>query len=223
MSAHQCGGSLLIIMCFILTNSSSADPCNSYTVLDEPWRATNYSDTMNKKCDDSVSWAGWYRLMYNGWNVQMPESCVNIYMCGANAPLWMSGTHPQLQDGVVTRQICGHWEDNCCYLRPNPIRVKACPGNYYVYEFVSPSACWYAYCADITTLKPALYPKIKQLVRLRLSSAEDFKQSSTSEIFLNQLKEELLRKGLPTNITLHLKSISKQKNVKSETREPGIC
>ncbi|KAL7833200.1 hypothetical protein SRHO_G00302180 [Serrasalmus rhombeus] len=196
----------------ILTVSSSSDPCYSYTVLDEPWRATNFSDPANAKCDQSVSWVGWYRLMYQGQDIRMPESCVNLYMCGTNAPLWINGVHPQLQDGVVTLQICGHWDGDCCYFKSNPIRVKACSGNYYVYEFVSPSACWLTYCAEhLAGLK------------IRLSSAKDFKQSSTSEIFLKQLKEDLVRKGLPTNITLHLKSISKYHNVKPATLEPGTC
>ncbi|KAL6458565.1 hypothetical protein MHYP_G00337950 [Metynnis hypsauchen] len=154
------------------TASSSSDPCYSYTVLDEPWRATNFSDPANARCDQSVSWVGWYRLMYQGQDVQMPESCVNVYMCGTSAPLWINGVHPQLQDGVVTLQICGSWAGNCCYFKSNPIRVKACPGNYYVYEL---------------------------------------------------LKQELVRKGLPTNITLHLKNISKQNNVKSATLDLGTC
>ncbi|KAL6458567.1 hypothetical protein MHYP_G00337970 [Metynnis hypsauchen] len=224
MSAHQRCESLLIILCSVLTMSSSSDPCFNYTVLDEPWRATNFSNRANPRCDTSDSWVGWYRLMYNGQDVRMPELCVNAYMCGTNGPLWINGVHPQLQDGVVTLQICGSWAGDCCYFKSKPIRVKACSGNYYVYEIVNPFGCAYGYCADITALKPVSYPKTKQLVRLRLSSLEDFKQSSTRTMFLSQLKEELVRKGLPTNITLHLKSISKQKNVKSEMYlEPGTC
>ena len=122
-----------------MTVSSSTDPCYSYTVLDDPWRATNYSDSVNCKCDEYISCVGWYSLMYNGQDIRIAESCVDIYMCGTHAPLWMNGVHPQRQDGVVTLQICGNWAGNCCYFKSNPIRVKACPGNYYVYEFVTPS------------------------------------------------------------------------------------
>ncbi|KAI4902846.1 hypothetical protein NFI96_026845 [Prochilodus magdalenae] len=127
---------------------SQTDPCNNYTVLDEPWRATNHSNYSKEKCDDDVTWVGWYRLKYQGQDVQMPESCVDIYMCGTHAPLWINGTHPQVQDGVVTREICGTWSGNCCHFKPNPIKVKACPGNYYVYEFVKPSYCKVVYCAE---------------------------------------------------------------------------
>ncbi|XP_036427498.1 uncharacterized protein LOC118808720 [Colossoma macropomum] len=169
------------------TVSSSADPCYSYTVLDEPWRATNYSNTVNAKCDQSVTWVGWYRLMYNGQDVRMPESCVDVFMCGTHTPLWINGTHPELQDGVVTRQICGNWNSNCCNFRSNPIQVKACPGNYYVYKFVKPSDCWLAYCADVTTAHGAtnIPPLPKHLVkqRKRRSSANNPGQTSTSEGF----------------------------------------
>ncbi|KAI4886162.1 hypothetical protein NFI96_025434 [Prochilodus magdalenae] len=131
------------------SGSNSTDPCSNYTVLDEPWRATNYSSSSNVRCDREVLWDGWYRHMYHGQDVRMPEYCVEEKMCGTHAPLWIDGTHPQLQDGVVTRQVCGSWNSNCCYFRSNPIRVKACPGNYYVYEFVRPSGCQLAYCAAL--------------------------------------------------------------------------
>ncbi|XP_036427502.1 uncharacterized protein LOC118808721 isoform X2 [Colossoma macropomum] len=166
--------------------SNSADPCYSYTVLDEPWRATNFSDAPNKRCDQ-VSWVGWYRLMYYGQDVRMPESCVNMYMCGTHIPLWLNGAHPQLQDGVVTRQICGNWAGNCCNFRSKPIRVKACPGNYYVYEFVNPAVCWVAYCADAATAHGPMniqpLPEHVIALRIRVSSVNNLEQSSSSEGF----------------------------------------
>ncbi|KAL6458563.1 hypothetical protein MHYP_G00337930 [Metynnis hypsauchen] len=249
MTAHQQHVALIIITSFSLLSgevktqaaSSSSDPCYSYTVLDEPWRATNFSDPVNARCDQSVSWVGWYRLMYQGQDVRMPESCVTMNMCGTSAPLWINGVHPQLQDGVVTLQICGSLHGDCCYIRSNPIRVKACSGNYYVYEFVSPSACYLAYCADVTgttpattyqkltnvTAKPAtdVQPLEKRFVglRMKLSSAKNLELSSSMEDFLKQLKEELVRKGLPSNVTVHLKSISKWSDENSAEKKPGTC
>ncbi|KAI4902916.1 hypothetical protein NFI96_010942 [Prochilodus magdalenae] len=132
---------------------NSSDPCYNYTVLDDVWRATNYSSSLSKKCDQSITWVGWYRMMYGGQDVQMPESCVSINMCSTDAPLWINGTHPQLADGVVTRQVCGNWVDDCCHFKSYPIQVKACEENYYVYEFVKPSGCWLTYCAG----KPSRY------------------------------------------------------------------
>ncbi|KAL6458564.1 hypothetical protein MHYP_G00337940 [Metynnis hypsauchen] len=170
------------------TVSRSSDPCDNYAVLDEPWRATNYSNITDVRCDQSVSWVGWYRLMYQGQDVRMPESCVDAFMCGTHAPLWMNGVHPQLQDGAVTRQICGNWNANCCYFRSNPVRVKACPGNFYVYEFVSPSTCSLTYCADVTTAYGAanVQPPPEHVVapRMRFSSANDLQESSANEVLL---------------------------------------
>ncbi|KAL2099742.1 hypothetical protein ACEWY4_004136 [Coilia grayii] len=127
------------------------DPCENYTVLDEPWRATNYNDPLNK-CDRDVPWRGWYRLMYKGQNIRMPEYCVPVRTCGTVAPLWMDGAHPGLQDGIVTRDICRSNYLGCCSERQTPIQVKACPGNFYVYQLVPPKGCNYAYCADVNTI-----------------------------------------------------------------------
>ncbi|XP_072530589.1 pancreatic secretory granule membrane major glycoprotein GP2-like [Salminus brasiliensis] len=88
----------------------------------------------------------------------MPDSCVREYRCGTHAPLWLNGSHPRLKDGVVTRQVCGSWNGDCCYFKSFPIQVKACPGNYYVYEFVSPAICTSAYCAEIPQTTVATAP-----------------------------------------------------------------
>ncbi|XP_021336113.2 uncharacterized protein isoform X2 [Danio rerio] len=131
------------------TTAPPVDPCNNYNVLDEPWRATSNEDSSQLMCDSAVSWSGWYRLFINGQSVQMPDTCVDEYSCGTNAPLWLSGGHPTLEDGVVSRNVCAHWSNNCCYFQSNPIQVKACPGGFYVYEFVRPTTCNLAYCADV--------------------------------------------------------------------------
>uniref|UniRef100_A0A9J7Y4R7 ZP domain-containing protein n=1 Tax=Cyprinus carpio carpio TaxID=630221 RepID=A0A9J7Y4R7_CYPCA len=132
----------------ITTTAPPVDPCYNYNVLDDPWRATNNQHSSLIMCDVWVSWSGWYRLFIQDQSVQMPDTCVEEYSCGTNAPLWLNGEHPTVEDGVVTRDVCGHWNNDCCYFQSNPIKVKACPGDYYVYEFVSPIACNLAYCAD---------------------------------------------------------------------------
>ncbi|XP_073684043.1 uncharacterized protein [Garra rufa] len=126
------------------TTKSLTDPCYKYTVLDDPWRSPDYRYTQNM-CDANVNWVGWYRLFINGQSAQMSETCVNIRSCGTNAPMWLNGTHPTVEDGVVNRDVCGSWS-NCCSF-PYSIKVKACPGGYYVYEFVRLNVCNAAYCA----------------------------------------------------------------------------
>uniref|UniRef100_A0A673NK31 ZP domain-containing protein n=1 Tax=Sinocyclocheilus rhinocerous TaxID=307959 RepID=A0A673NK31_9TELE len=134
------------------TAAPPVDPCYNYNVLDDPWRATNNQHSSQIMCDTWVSWNGWYRLFIQGQSVQMPDTCVEEYSCGTNAPLWLNGGHPTVEDGVATRDVCGHWDNNCCHFQSNPIKVKACPGDYYVYEFVSPTTCHLAYCADASNI-----------------------------------------------------------------------
>ncbi|XP_076864072.1 uncharacterized protein LOC143516408 [Brachyhypopomus gauderio] len=126
------------------------DPCNDYTSLDQPWRA-NTAPGLGV-CDVNFNWNGWYRLLYNGMDIRMAESCVDVYRCGTYYPLWLNGRHPQVEDGVVTRQVCANAGYDCCFYKSNPIRVKACPGNYYVYEIVRPMTCNMAYCTDAGTI-----------------------------------------------------------------------
>ncbi|KTG37876.1 hypothetical protein cypCar_00048525, partial [Cyprinus carpio] len=120
--------------------SLSVDPCFNYTVLDDPRRATSnqlssyYYYYYYYMCDQSVTWSGWYRLFINGLSTQIPDTCVAQYSCGTSIPLWIRGGHPTVEDGVVTRDVCGHYNNYCCYYGSYPIKVKACPGNYYVYE-----------------------------------------------------------------------------------------
>ncbi|KAI4904447.1 hypothetical protein NFI96_022470 [Prochilodus magdalenae] len=136
--------------CAAVFSTPSYDPCYNYTPLDRPWRGTNKTGLYN--CDRYFNWTGWYRLLYNGLDIRMPESCVNQSRCGTVVSLWLNGSHPERGDGIVTRRVCGKYNGDCCYYRSYPIRVKACPGNYYVYEFVRPTACRVAYCADVTTI-----------------------------------------------------------------------
>uniref|UniRef100_A0A8B9HKA7 UMOD/GP2/OIT3-like D8C domain-containing protein n=1 Tax=Astyanax mexicanus TaxID=7994 RepID=A0A8B9HKA7_ASTMX len=126
-------------------SASTGDPCYFYTTLDQPWRATNGSKM--SICDNNFNWKGWYRLMYNGMNIRMPEICTTFYRCGTYITFWLNGSHPQISDGIITRQACGKaWNTDCCGWSVL-MQVKACPGNYYVYEFIKPNICYAAYCS----------------------------------------------------------------------------
>ncbi|KAI7789839.1 hypothetical protein IRJ41_011103 [Triplophysa rosa] len=138
--------------CAVSFSSTSYDPCYNYESLDRPWRATTESGLWI--CDESFSWSGWYRLYHYGMNIQMPETCVNPHSCNADSGLWLNGPHPQIEDGVVTREVCGgnYWGGGCCDYKSKPIRVKACPGNYFVYELVNPQYWCLGYCTDVSTI-----------------------------------------------------------------------
>lgn len=136
------------------------EPCEHYNALDETWRATNNLISLDPyyyyynywwswgsaRCDNDKYWSGWYRLMFQGNDIRVPESCVSPWGCGTRIPLWLNGAHPQKSEGVVTRLVCGSWTSSCCDYSVQ-VQVKACPGDYYVYEFVNPPVCPAAYCA----------------------------------------------------------------------------
>ncbi|XP_072530588.1 alpha-tectorin-like [Salminus brasiliensis] len=110
----------------------------------------------------------------------MPESCVGQGRCGTDIPLWLNGSHPHLEDGVVTRQVCGSWYGDCCYFKSFPIQVKACPGNYYVYEFVSPVTCASAYCADVASITPPEIPETSTVATTTTDVFSDFYSEITT-------------------------------------------
>ncbi|XP_061089941.1 uromodulin-like [Conger conger] len=127
------------------------DPCTFNSRLDDPWRSTSNTGQNPLKCDNTVDWQGWYRLFLGADSVQMPENCVPVRRCGTHAPLWLPDGHPKPSDGIVLSRVCGHWSSDCCNFESNPIHIKACPRNYFVYKFVNPSACHLGYCADVNT------------------------------------------------------------------------
>lgn len=117
-----------------------ADPCQAHRILDEYWRSAEYGP--GYVCD--VSLGGWYRFVGQG-GVRLPETCVPTLHCNTAAPMWLNGTHPSSDDGVVNRVACAHWSGDCC-LWDAPVQVKACAGGYYVYNLTAPPECHLAYC-----------------------------------------------------------------------------
>ncbi|KAF5895623.1 uromodulin-like, partial [Clarias magur] len=124
-----------------------ADPCQYYTILDDPWRSTDVTATGTLHCDVGLNWEGWYRMYLGNASVQMPERCIQPNTCGTNSPIWLKSPPPSQSEGVVQATVCGSWLAGCCNFEFS-IGVKACPGNYYVYKFVSPPLCFLAYAAD---------------------------------------------------------------------------
>ncbi|XP_052401322.1 uncharacterized protein LOC127948716 isoform X4 [Carassius gibelio] len=192
----------------LVTAYPSVDPCYNYTVLDDPWR-TNSSQLSNSyKCDQSVSWRGWYRLFINGLSAQIPDTCVDEYSCGTHIPLWIHDGHPTVQDGVITRGVCGHYNNTCCHFSSNPIKVKACPGNYYVYELLSPTICNSAYCAVVTNISSThttVAPETSSAVR-DIKVPEDCNSQTPGGCFQNIFEqiENIRAQVLPLNTVTNL-------------------
>ncbi|KAL1250803.1 hypothetical protein QQF64_018599, partial [Cirrhinus molitorella] len=190
----------------ISTVYPSVDPCYNYTVLDNPWRATTYGSGSN--CDQSVSWSGWYRLFINNVSAHIPDTCVTYDHCGTNIALWIRGGHPTVQDGVVTRDVCGHWINYCCYIGSYPIKVKACPDNYYVYELVSPTRCNSAYCAAVTNISSTttITPETSTAV-INITLKEECTSQTCFENLLEQIAN-ITAQVLPLNTVTNILTVA---------------
>uniref|UniRef100_A0A8C5KNK6 ZP domain-containing protein n=1 Tax=Jaculus jaculus TaxID=51337 RepID=A0A8C5KNK6_JACJA len=125
------------------------DPCQNYTLIDDPSRSTE-NTAEGQECDSNLH--GWYRFEGEG-GIRMPESCVPVYRCHTFAPMWLQGSHPVLGDGIVNRTGCAHWSGNCCFWK-SEVLVKACPGGYHVYQLDGTPECSLRYCTDPSTAVP---------------------------------------------------------------------
>ncbi|XP_027895058.1 uncharacterized protein LOC114157975 [Xiphophorus couchianus] len=127
------------------------DPCSRYTELRDEWRSINNQDQINLKCDQNVNWDGWYRFYLSQKSASIPEYCVEKSRCGTHATLYITEPHPTQTNEIVTRAVCNHWGSSCCNFPSHTIKVKLCPGHFYVYKLAKPSTCHLAYCAEIVS------------------------------------------------------------------------
>ena len=127
----------------------TVDGCNNYTVLSEADRAQGHivNNASNYRCDRVGLIPGWYRFQgaAGDW---MADKCVPEGHCGTSYPVWLSGAHPSVAEGLVTRRVCYHvaWSNSCCYWY-NSIRIKNC-GAYFVYELPRLYSCPARYCGS---------------------------------------------------------------------------
>ena len=119
------------------------DGCENYTVLSEADRAQR-NTVGNDSCDTDLV-TGWYRFQGAAGDY-MADKCVLPYRCGTESPGWLNGAHPTFAEGVVTRQVCYSWRQNCCY-NSYIIKVKNCC-SYYVYELQRTFGRPHRYCGS---------------------------------------------------------------------------
>ncbi|KAK3749936.1 hypothetical protein QZH41_017386 [Actinostola sp. cb2023] len=125
--------------------------CSHYTTLNTRDRSMKVPRGGFLKCDQSGFVKKWYRFMGAAGSA-MPTKCVAKNHCGTHAPGWLSGSHPTQAQGMVTRKVCYHWNNNCC-LWSNNIRVRNC-GKFYVYELSRTPHCHLRYCGNGEPVKP---------------------------------------------------------------------
>ncbi|XP_031569004.1 uncharacterized protein LOC116303578, partial [Actinia tenebrosa] len=129
-----------------ITVNSDKGECKYYNNLTSWDRAQGVAG--DAKCDRYFLGSlgiVWYR--FSGMaGTQIATSCVPKSRCGTAAPGWMSGTHPAVRDGIVTRTVCYHWIENCCTFY-NTIKVRNC-GGFYVYKLYPQHFCNLRYCGN---------------------------------------------------------------------------
>ena len=99
-------------------------------------------------CDNSggspdFSGANWYRFT-GAAGTMMPESAPPYFACGTDAPGWLNGAHPGINDGVVNRQSCFNWAGDTCQWNTS-IQVVNC-NTFYLYRLVDTNVCSLRYC-----------------------------------------------------------------------------
>ncbi|MBA3549847.1 MAG: DUF4215 domain-containing protein [Nannocystis sp.] len=115
--------------------------CVNPVLLTDAFR--NIANVGGSGCDNAIV-QQWYRFS-GAAGVKMPTQAPPTGKCGTDAPGWLSGGEPQVQDGAVARQVCFHWSNNTCNWS-EPAMVRNC-GDYYVYFLKSVSwGCNGRYC-----------------------------------------------------------------------------
>ncbi len=116
-----------------------------YTTINDPRRSTAYTKTTNL-CDKGlIQNNGWYRFTSEAGgeiSTRMPQSG----SCGTYVPIWLNGSHPSLEEGIVNRTACGLYSKLYPCANRYQIKVRNCSG-FYIYQLTPPEECFSAYCA----------------------------------------------------------------------------
>lgn len=81
-------------------------------------------------CDNNL-FNVWYRFT-GAAGVMMPTVVQPLFACGSDVPGWLNGAHPTVNEGIVDRTVCFHWNNNPCNWTA-AVQVRNC-GGYYVYK-----------------------------------------------------------------------------------------
>ncbi|XP_048765393.2 adhesion G-protein coupled receptor F3-like isoform X7 [Ostrea edulis] len=133
-------------------NSSSLDPCSNsfeYTILtDDGYRsAACPSSISNHLCDSRLEEA-WYRLQSSDESLylRIPQACPSIRSCGTDNPIWMNGSYPSVEEGIVRKQMCIRTAYGCCQ-DSFDVRVKNC-SSFFTFKLKPVPKCNQRYCFE---------------------------------------------------------------------------
>ena len=103
--------------------------CYNFTSLTDADRKPLFPLVETAKKDTNLG-PGWFRFQGDAGNM-MTTSCPSIRKCNTHATGWLNGTHPDVADGIVTRQVCFSYIAGCCEWQTQ-IQVRNC-SEYIVY------------------------------------------------------------------------------------------
>ena len=126
---------------FSIGISGTFPACNSYSSLTTSDRLVSYAAS-SSKCDSGLG-NNWYRFVEKA-GTSMPEICPPRRRCSANAPGWLNGKHPTVEEGEVTRTVCFQYGASCCRWSKD-VKVFNCSG-FYVYKLPNVPLCYLRYC-----------------------------------------------------------------------------
>ena len=129
------------LRCKNISSFSAVPECNLYKILNDSDRHNNFGRG-DQKCDNHLT-KDWYRFSA-GTGTRIPSHCIPVHRCGTNLPGWMDGEQPIFDEGVVTRKVCFHGYNNCCY-RDIMIDIRNC-GSFFVYRLKPVTTCNNRYC-----------------------------------------------------------------------------
>ncbi|XP_069129088.1 mucin-2-like [Argopecten irradians] len=128
-----------------VTVPARVDPCVNYEEIPADIRRSpnqterRYDESM---CDVLVR-EKWYRFVGEAGG-DLTNTSVDVYQCSNLYPLWMVGDIPDVDEGIVYRNVCLTSIFAKCH-RTLRIQVKNCC-SYRVYRLQSPGLCPSAYC-----------------------------------------------------------------------------
>ena len=115
--------------------------CNQYKILNDSDRHSDFGRG-DRKCDKNLT-EDWYRFSA-GAGTSIPTHCLPHHRCGTDLPGWMNGTHPTVDEGVVSRKVCFSGYQNCCH-HHIMINVQNC-SSFVVYRLKPVQVCASRYC-----------------------------------------------------------------------------
>jgi hypothetical protein len=117
--------------------------CEDYTELSDGVRHVDTADVGLCDLDDPDFGEQWYRFTGDA-GTHIPTEMPPTFSCGTDAPGWMDGAYPTVEDGIVDRVVNFHWSGDPA-LWTSDIQVANCD-DYHVFYLPPPPGCDMAFC-----------------------------------------------------------------------------